>query len=218
MTTIGSLQKFLTSAHVAPEVFAVRPDYRVLLLAISGIKPNLVNDSDSEKYLLAAEAHARESLNRRPVNEIPHVAAWRDAYKAFGAKPAKFRNSLEALTRRVGPESGLPRVNPLTDIYNGISVKHQIPLGGEDIDQYVGSPRLIRATGKEEFWTIAGGEPIMEHPDVGEVIWCDDKDVTCRRWNWRQGTRTALTEKTMSVVFILDALRPFFGRDSRTRC
>ena len=46
-------------------------------------------------------------------------------------------------------ESGLPRVNRLTDIYNALSVLHQVPIGGEDLSRYSGSPRLARATGDE---------------------------------------------------------------------
>ena len=100
------------------------------------------------------------------------MAAWRDAYRAYGAKPQRTRNSLEALTRRA--PAGLPRVNRLTDLYNALSVLHQIPLGGEDLTRYTGSPRLLRATGEEQFETAADGVPAVEHPDPGEVVWCDD--------------------------------------------
>lgn len=102
----------------------------------------------------------------------------------------------------------MPRVNRLTDIYNAICVKHQIPLGGEDLDKYSGAPRLIRATGTEPFEASSKGEKVVEFADVGEVIWCDDEGVTCRRWNWRQGPRTALEEGTTRVLFILDVLDP----------
>jgi DNA/RNA-binding domain of Phe-tRNA-synthetase-like protein len=68
------------------------------------------------------------------VEELPHVAAWREAYRAFGAKLRRTRNSLEALLRWAA--SGLPRVNRLTDCYNSVSVLHQIPLGGEDLTRY----------------------------------------------------------------------------------
>ena len=115
------------------------------------------------------------------------MAAWREAYRAFGAKPKRTRNSLEALLRRAA--SGLPRVNRLTDCYNAVSVLHQIPLGGEDLTRYAGPPRLIRATGDEPFDTVADGVAVTEHPDPGEVVWCDDAGVTCRRWNWRQARR-----------------------------
>lgn len=89
--------------------------------------------------------------------------AWREAYRGFGAKPQRTRNSLEALTRRA--EKGLPRVNALTDIYNAISVLRQIPFGGEDFHCYQGPARLIRATGTEPFDTTANGEPATEYPD-----------------------------------------------------
>jgi DNA/RNA-binding domain of Phe-tRNA-synthetase-like protein len=134
------------------------------------------------------------------------VAAWREAYRGFGAKPQRTRNSLEALLRRAS--SGLPRVNRLTDLYNAISVLHQIPLGGEDLARYAGPPRLVRATGGERFETVADGALLVEHPDPGEVVWCDDEGVTCRRWNWRQARRTQLTEVTTTALFILDALDP----------
>jgi DNA/RNA-binding domain of Phe-tRNA-synthetase-like protein len=137
---------------------------------------------------------------------MPHVAAWREAYRSFGAKPQRTRNSLEALMRRA--ETGLPRVNPLTDIYNAVSVLHQVPIGGEDLAHYVGAPRLVRAVGQEPFDTTANGTEVTEHPDAGEVVWCDDSGVTCRRWNWRQANRTQLRADTTAALFILDALDP----------
>lgn len=208
MTTTDHLQTILDNASISPEVFTLRPDYRALLLIISGIKPG-PSDSTSESLIQSAEAVARQTLSKTPVTEIPHVAAWREAYKAFGSKPQKYRNSLEALTRRVTPDVGLPRVNRLTDIYNALSVKYQISLGGEDLDRYIGAPRCIRASGKEVFETTSKGEAVVEHPDIGEVVWCDDRGITCRRWNWRQGPRTALTEETKNALFIMNALNPF---------
>lgn len=205
MAAKARLQSILDAASIAPEVFTLRPDYRALLLIVDGIKPEPSND-DSERMLQEAETSARNALGSKPVTELPHIAAWREAYKAFGAKPNKFRNSLEALTRRA--EKGLPRVNRLTDVYNAISVKHQMPLGGEDLAKYVGPPHLKRASGEEKFEVNADGKVVADPPDVGEVVWCDDEGVTCRRWNWRQGPRTALTGETTSALFILDVLEP----------
>jgi DNA/RNA-binding domain of Phe-tRNA-synthetase-like protein len=205
MAELRELQAFLDAGSVDAEVFALRPDYRALLLAVDGITPG-AGDASSELLLQAAEARAREAIAGCPVEELPRVAAWREAYRAFGAKPQRTRNSLEALTRRA--ESGLPRVNRLTDIYNAISVLHQLPVGGEDLDHYDGSPRLIRARGEEPFGTTVAGEPATEYPDRGEVVWCDASGVTCRRWNWRQAARTQLTDTTTTALFILDALDP----------
>jgi DNA/RNA-binding domain of Phe-tRNA-synthetase-like protein len=210
MAETSSWQEFLDGARVDDAVFTLRPDYRALLLAVDGIATG-PTDEQSEALLRRAEEAAAGLLAGAPVEELPHVAAWRDAYRLFGAKPQRTRNSLEALTRRA--PAGLPRVNRLTDIYNAISVLHQVPLGGEDLARYAGSPRLIRATGTEVFETMANGEPVVEHPDPGEVVWCDDAGVTCRRWNWRQGPRTQLTPHTTAAFFILDALAPMTDSD-----
>ena len=205
MPDTDDLDRVLAGATVDPAVFALRPDYRALLLAVDGIVP-APGDPGSDALLAAAEEAAREALRDRPVEDLPHVAAWREAYRAFGAKPQRTRNSLEALLRRV--DTGLPRVNRLTDVYNAVSVLHQVPLGGEDLSRYSGPPRLRRATGDEPFDTAASGADVVEHPEVGEVVWCDDAGVTCRRWNWRQARRTQLHDGTTSALFILDALAP----------
>jgi DNA/RNA-binding domain of Phe-tRNA-synthetase-like protein len=148
MNDVDTLERFLAGAHVGDAVFALRPDYRALLLAVDGLVPG-PSDQDSDALLQAAETSASQALSKQPVDQLPHVAAWRDAYRAFGAKPQRTRNSVEALLRRA--ESGLPRVNRLTDLYNAVSVRHQLPLGGEDLTRYVGAPQLIRAAGTEPF-------------------------------------------------------------------
>ena len=205
MREVTALQDLLDRAEVETAVRALRPDYRALLLAVDGLEPG-GSDARTERLLQQAEEAAVAALADRPVEELPHVAAWREAYRAFGARPQRTRNSLEALLRRAA--TGLPRVNRLTDVYNAVSVLHQVPLGGEDLDRYAGPPRLVRATGLEPFDTTAGGEPVVEHPDAGEVVWCDDAGVTCRRWNWRQARRTQLTDGTTAALFVLDALAP----------
>src|SRR3954468_19295351 len=171
VSELPTLDAFLAGASVASDVYRLRPDYRAMLVAVEGIIPSPSDDA-SDALLQAAEAAAREVLGGGAVEQIPHVAQWREAYRAFGAKPQRTRNSLEALLRRV--ESGLPRVNRLTDIYNAVSVLHQIPLGGEDMARYSDAPRLIRAIGTEDFDTVAAGVEVIEHADPGEVVWCDD--------------------------------------------
>ena len=201
----ADLDRILAEADVEDSVFALRPDYRALLIATDGIVPG-PGDARSEQLLHAAETSARDTLADQAVDQLPHVAAWREAFRSFGAKPQRTRNSLEALLRRA--PDGLPRVNRLTDFYNAISVSHQIPLGGEDLAPYIGSPHLVRAGGTEAFETTAHGEPVTEHPEPGEVVWRDDAGVTCRRWNWRQTIRTRLHEGTTAALFILDGLDP----------
>ena len=203
--TKQELDALLAAAAVDPAVHELRPDYVALLVAADGL-PGGPSDEASDGWLRGAQAEAAGRLAGSPPEERPHVALWREAFRAFGAKPQRTRNSLEALLRRV--PDGLPRINRLTDLYNAVSVLHEVPVGGEDLDGYVGPARLIRATGTEPFETTADGQPVVEHPEPGEVVWADDAGVTCRRWNWRQCARTQLTPATSRALFIIDALGP----------
>lgn len=205
MTDALTPMQILAGAAVADDVWALRPDYRALLVAVSGVRGG-PSDEASEAALSRAEDHARERLAGAPPEALPEIAAWREAFRGFGVKPRTARSSVEALLRRV--DAGLPRIDRLTDLYNAVSVEHVVPVGGEDLAAYVGPPRLARAVGDEAFDTVADGQPVTVTADPSEVIWRDDLGVTCRRWNWRQCVRTRLGESTSDILFIMDALQP----------
>ncbi|MEV4174439.1 phenylalanine--tRNA ligase beta subunit-related protein [Nonomuraea sp. NPDC049709] len=178
----------LDDIWVDDSVFALRPDFAVLIMTAHGLG-NGPTDDRTRAWL--AEASAVEV-------QADKIDAWKDAYRAFGAKPQRTRPSVDALTRRMP----LPEINRAVDAYNSISVKHALPIGGEDLDHYVGTARLVRATGDE------ASEEALGQPEPGEVIWRDDLGVTCRRWNWRQVVRTRLTEETTNAIFLLERLEP----------
>jgi DNA/RNA-binding domain of Phe-tRNA-synthetase-like protein len=110
--------------------------------------------------------------------------------------------------KRVERDGSLPSVNAVVDIYNAVSLRHAVPVGGENVAAYVGLPHLVRASGNEPFETIQSGVAAIETPEPGEVVWRDERGVTCRRWNWRQGTRTRIEATTSDMWFVLEALDP----------
>jgi DNA/RNA-binding domain of Phe-tRNA-synthetase-like protein len=201
----ADLDDFLADAWVDPSVFALRPDYRALLIAVAGVRGG-PSDEISDAALRRAEGLASARLDGDSPESLPEVQSWREVFRGFGVKPRQARSSVEALLRRV--DAGLPRIDRLTDLYNAISIEHLIPVGGENLDRYAGPPALVRAAGDEPFDTIFDGEPVVMHPELGEPVWRDDLGVTCRRWNWRQCVRTRLGETTANVLFILDGLAP----------
>ncbi|QEU96031.1 B3/4 domain-containing protein [Streptomyces kanamyceticus] len=198
---------------VSDEVRALAPGFTHVTIEARG----LVNGPSTDATGTLLDDAARRlavRLDGRAPHEDPHMAAWRAAYTAFGAKPSRTRNSAEALAKRALADGGLPRINVLVDLYNAISVAHLIPVGGEDLDHIQGGMRLVRATGEEDFVTAAAGERVVEHPDAGEIVWCDDEGVTCRRWNWRQGPRTRLTEESVNAIFLLEGMGPDAGLEA----
>jgi DNA/RNA-binding domain of Phe-tRNA-synthetase-like protein len=193
----------LEGAWIDPRVWESHPDYVALLMVADGLvgRPG---DTGAEEALRRAETAAATLLDGGPPEGLAEIAVWRSAFASFGVKPRVARSSVEALLRRCS--DGLPRIEALTDLYNSVSVQHLVPIGGEDLDGYVGPPRLVVADGTETFDTVADGEPVVHHADTGEIVWRDDTGVTCRRWNWRQCTRTRLGAGTTRALFIVDGL------------
>lgn len=187
---------------IAPEIFALRPDFAALSIYAETAR-NSASDAHSAELL----RDACRNLGTAPWAEA-HLAAWRDAYRAFGAKPQRTPCSAEALHKRAQRDRMLPEVNAVVDLYNAISVRYALPVGGEDAAMYDGAPHLIRASGSEAFETMSEGAPRIETVEQGEVIWCDARGVTCRRWNWRQGIRTRITEQSTEMWFVLERLDP----------
>lgn len=184
------------------------PGYSALIIYAQGLT-NAPGNAESTALLRSAEEHCRATLAADTLSTQSHIAAWRAAYKSFGAKPKKYPCSLEALLSRILKGQDLPTINLLVDLYNVISIKHLLPAGGEDRDHLASDLQLTFATGKEPFPVMQEGQEAIAYPDLGEVIWADQAGVTCRRWNWRQCRRTQLTVETQSAYFVLDRLSPY---------
>lgn len=190
--------------QIAPDIWTRHPDFHLFSITVRQAQVQTAASPALSDLLDEAEA----SVMQEDAERDAHIAAWGDAYRGFGAKPNRTPCSAAALLKRSQKDGALPRISPLVDAYNAISVLYGIPVGGEDLDRYSGSPRLVVASGKEPFDTNQNGETIVEHPDAGEIVWCDDKGVTCRRWNWRQGRRTMITAESSSLWLVLEALGP----------
>lgn len=195
------------AVEVDSRIWELRPDFVVTVVRARGLS-NGPSDDSSTALLRQAEQSAREALDRSDPASLPHIAAWRDAYRAFGAKAQRTPCSAEALIKRAADAAGLPSINRIVDLYNAVSVEFVLPVGGEDLARIAGASRLTIATGAETFDTLRSGEPVVENPVPGEVVWIDDAGVTCRRWNWRQCARTRLTEHSTDAFFVLERLEP----------
>ena len=166
-----------------------------------GEEPELV------RRLRVAEDSAAAIFRERSIPEHPNVAVWREAYRAFGAKPKDHPSSIENLIRRVVKGGRIPHVNKLVDLYNGVSLETLLPAGAEDADAIVGDVGLVFA-GPEEPPVRLLGEPEPRAPRPGEVIYRDAEGAICRRWNWKEADRTKITEETRNALVVVEALPP----------
>ena len=198
------------SYSVSPEIFERFPGY-VRGVVIAHDVDNGPSPAELVQMLREAEESMRTRIDLEKIAEEPRIRSWREAYRAFGAKPAEFRSSVEAMARRALRGDELPAINTLVDIGNVMSLRHLIPAGGHAIDLLNGDIELRFATGDEDF--VAFGSDQLEHPLPGEVIFVEGKTVLTRRWTWRQGNHTLTLPETRAIEFNVDGLPPVTRAD-----
>ncbi|MHA1040726.1 B3/B4 domain-containing protein [Enterobacter ludwigii] len=191
----------LVTPSIDPRLTGIAPGFRALSILVEAA-PITQPDVASAALVQACQQVLTDDVAWAEA----HLSAWDDVFRAFGAKPKRTPCSASALRKRVLKEGALPPLDPVVDIYNAISIRYAIPVGGENLAAYAGAPRLMLAEGNEPFDTLKEGQSVIEYPDAGEVIWRDDIGVTCRRWNWRQGVRTRLDSQAQHMWFILESL------------
>lgn len=186
---------------IAPAIADIAPGFRALSITVEAAA--IIRPEVAEQALQRA---CQELAEDEPAWAEAHLGAWGEVFRRFGAKPQRTPCSALALRKRVLRDGALPSIDPVVDLYNAVSLQFAIPVGGENLAAYAGSPRLVVADGSEVFDTMKEGAPAHESPEPGEVIWRDDAGVTCRRWNWRQGLRTRLDAEAQRMWFILESL------------
>jgi DNA/RNA-binding domain of Phe-tRNA-synthetase-like protein len=202
--------------RIEDDFWALFPAARIGVVIARGIDNEAAGD-EAAALLALAVAQAGAALQDETLDwaTYPAVAPWRAAYQAFGVKPNKYRSSIENLLRSA--RSGNVRsINPLVDLYNSVSLRHQLPCGGEDLASVAGAIRLTRARGDELFVPLGSPEP--QPPQPGEIIYRDDAGVLCRAWNWREAERTKLTASTRAAFLCIEAVPPLAEDALRAAC
>lgn len=116
-----------------------------------------------------ANAMANHHLTSNVISENEVMAVWRRAYQLFKTKKGA-RCSIENLLKRVLKGNPVGSIAPSVDIYNAISLKYALPVGGENIDAFVGDFYLgIDEEGGKPFLPI-GEEENAPHPSRRTVL------------------------------------------------
>jgi DNA/RNA-binding domain of Phe-tRNA-synthetase-like protein len=191
--------------EIAAEIFLRFPGY-VRGVVIAHEVSNAPAPAPLVRLLREAEEALRRRLTAERLAQEPQIRAWRDAYRAFGAKPSEHRSSVEAMARRVLRGDSLPTISALVDIGNIVSLRYLVPVGGHAIDVVTADLALRFATGRETF--VPFGSDAVEHPAPGEVIFAEGDVVLTRRWTWRQATHTLTLPETRAIEFNVDGLPP----------
>ncbi len=191
---------------IDPKIFEKFPGLTIGVVICKNLN-NSGTQEEVQKKIREQENNIRAKYNTETLSQTPRIDVWRKTYSAFGAKPKENKSSVENLYRLVLQGVNLRHINKLVDIYNFISIKHMVPVGGEDIDKIEGNVVLTFAEPNEPAVLLLGDKEPRQ-PHAGEVIYKDNISAICRRWNWREADRTKFTEDTKNCFLVIEGLLP----------
>lgn len=192
-----------------PAIWQQHPELVAGALHARGIR----KDVPADALITRHEATARARLDAAGTeSELPEVQAWRRTFQRMGLKPTQYRCASESLLRRFRKEGAMPRIHPLIDACNAISMAFAIPVAVLDVAQVRGSLQVRHAGGSERYLTF-GGE--IEHlRDAGEVSFVDDAgNAHARRWTNRQSGLSAVRDDTAEVLIVAEAMHAAAATD-----
>ena len=190
---------------IDPAIFATFPGLHIGIVSAKGVD----NHGDCPEILekiKKIQREIRDNFDMGTLSDHPKIQNWRDVYTLFGAKPKKHRSSVENLYRITLEGKDLHPINRLVDIYNYASLCYMVPVGGDDLAHAEGDILLRFAKGDEPFFPLGSDE--LQTARKGEVIYADEREVLCRRWNWRESEKTKMTEETQDVLLVSEGLPP----------
>jgi DNA/RNA-binding domain of Phe-tRNA-synthetase-like protein len=191
------------------EIIGAFPEFRVAVVIAEEIDVGAERPPELAAIIAEREATCREHWAGKELSEIPGIAAWRKAYRAFGIKRTSYRSSVERLVKNVLAGRGLPAINAFVDAYNAVSLAHVMPAGADDLDKIAGDLAFRHSRLGDQFLDMAGageGEGSeADPPKEGEIVYADGEKILCRRWNWRQDMRSLVTPLTRRAVVTVQA-------------
>lgn len=164
----------------------------------------LSGDGAVDARVAEFSAIAESRLTGTSEGELPEIQAWRRAFSRMGLKPTQYRCASESLLRRFRKERSLPRIHPLIDLCNAVSLAFAIPVAVFDASRIAECLEVRYAVDDEEYATFSGE---TEHPDAHEVIFADGAGrAHARRWTNRQSGYSAVRDGTTAVLIVAEAM------------
>ncbi|MGP3999326.1 B3/B4 domain-containing protein [Streptomyces sp. 8N706] len=205
MTPDPTRQRRLT-VSMSPEIAERYPECRTVLILVQGLK-NSEPWQETDEALEALESEVREGTRHIPGQDEPPIAVWRDLLRSFGTNPRKARPSVDALSRRLVKSGRVPRVSPLVDTCNLVSLTYLLPTGGFDL-RAVEQDITLRSSRPGDVHIPLGQPEEREQPVEGEVVYADGNRVLTRHWNHRDADSTKITSATRDAVLLLEGISP----------
>jgi len=193
----------VTAFQYSPQIIENYPQVVAGVIIAKGMSNPPTASALRDAYFAEQDA-VKARIGDTPLSEIESLNAWRRAISAFGVSPTKYRSAAEALLRRLTKKGDIPSINTLVDLGNLVSIRYAVPVAIFDTRELDGVITVHYSDGTESFTELGSGE--VQHPEVGEVVFSDDrKMIVARRWCWRQSATSAANDDTADAVIVTEA-------------
>jgi DNA/RNA-binding domain of Phe-tRNA-synthetase-like protein len=188
---------------IQKELFDILPDLTIGMVVAMGVE-NTHPSKEIDDLLTQAIEEMKKNFIGDKAQDHPRIKPWRTTFSKLGISGSKFPSSIESMARRILKGDPFPKINPLVDLYNSVSLRFLVPMGGHDLDTIQRNIHLQFAEGWEPFTPMGGGETAVV--PKGELVYRDDREVLTRNWVWRQCEKDKSTEKTKNIFIPIDVL------------
>jgi DNA/RNA-binding domain of Phe-tRNA-synthetase-like protein len=189
---------------VSPEIFELYPGLRLPVAVAQSVEPTAERARVKQLLGQAWEEAGGLAPTYGNAQSHPRVAAWREAMSATGVSGRRFPSSVESLLRRAFRGGEPPRINPLVDFYNALSLRHLVPAGGFDLARLHDTLELRLTRQGDTFRPLDGAK--AESVEPGEVAYTSGNEVLTRHFVWKQSNKGLLGEATRSVFLVCEVL------------
>src|SRR4030042_3854637 len=145
---------------VQKELFDILPNLTIGMVVAMGVD-NTHCSKEIDDILTQGIEELRRNLKVDRVQEHPRIKPWRTTFSKIGISGSKFPSSIESMARRIFKGDPFPRINSLVNLYNSISLKYVVPMGGHDLATLEGDIHLRFAEGWEPFTPMGGWETVI---------------------------------------------------------
>lgn len=176
------------------EIKNITPNFEIgVLVADVAVCQNNEIDSLIDLY----QQKLSHQFQIEDVVNIPIIKDGRDAYKAYGKDPSRYRLAVESLYRRIVKGNPLYRINNIVDLGNILSLETQKSVAVLDYNRIDGDVLVRLGTDKDEYIGIGRGKL-----SISKIPLYEDK-IGPFGSTTSDTDRTKITDRTSRILLLI---------------
>ena len=173
-------------------------------IGVMSCNVEIFEDENISNLVSKYEKDINENISIGDVINLKKIKDARDAYKAFGKDPSRYRLATESLYRRLSKGNKLYRINNVVDIGNILSLEFRKSVAVLDYNNIIGNINIRLGKSSDEYYGIGRGKLNIENIPLYE------DDIGPFGSTTSDTERTMITKDTSKILLFIVS---FSGRE-----